>query len=112
MTILISKMTPPVLVATVISKLNNKELFYIRKEVLDLFTGARAEAGYKDNINRRYERLIDGEIATKQIIAFLRRSLADAHICSRKEAITFLKDIYHQKKYYERNSEEEKIWKR
>ena len=105
-------MTLRVQVVTVSSKLNNKELFYIRDEVLDLFTGARAEAGYKDNINRRYERLFDGQIQTSQLVAYIRRSLADAKICSRRDGIMYLKDLYNQKKYYERNSQEEKIWKR
>ena len=94
------------------SKLTNKELFYIRNEVIDLFTGHPAEAAYKDNINRRYERLIDGQIATVSVTAFLRRSLADAKICTRPDSLSFLKDLHNQKKYYNRNLQEEKIWER
>tara|TARA_Y100000310_G_scaffold272928_1_gene288174 strand:+ start:407 stop:703 length:297 start_codon:yes stop_codon:yes gene_type:complete len=94
------------------SELGKKELFYLRKEVMDLFDDHQAEAAYKDNINRRYERLIDKQITTRQVVAYIRRALADANICSRKESNSYLLDMYFQKIYYERNRKEDKLWER
>ena len=105
-------MTPHVRVVTVKSELGNKQLFYIRNEIISLFNNHPAEAGYKDNINRRYERLIDKQITTRQVVAYIRRALADANICSRKEATNYLFDMYNQKIYYERNLKEDKMWER
>ena len=105
-------MTRHVRVVSVKCELGNKELFYLREEIMDLFDGHPSESAYKDNIHRRYERLIDKQITTRQVVAYIRRSLADANICRRQESNHYLMDMYNQKIYYERNLKEDKIWER
>lgn len=105
-------MTPHVRVVSVKSELGKKELFYLREEIMDLFDGHPSESAYKDNIHRRYERLFDKQISTRHVVSYIRRSLADANICSRQESNSYLMDMYSQKIYYERNIKEDKIWER
>lgn len=105
-------MTPHVRVVIVKSKISDKELFYIREDVMALFDGHPSESAYKDNIHQRYERLIDKQITTRQVVAYIRRALADANICSRKDAHNYLVDLYSQRVYKEKNLKEDKIWER